>query len=294
MSGKTIIAFVALAASSASAATATIVYRTIFQPQHVDALAAGGGGASGQGHAEFSVVTNASESFSKPFADSDAESGSPACLSDGDSQRCASGLHGSDVRVQILGSTPTFPPIWLGGDSEDQYTLNSFFRPAFDTSSPFGLVVQNKINQPTGQTGASDQNASQTDGVQAIRPSPPLANILDGGLSIVPIDQLGLSPLSAFVPIDALPVAEPLIGYSPSAIPAPAAPSAPFSPSAIPAPSAPSAPFWPISSGPGGGGAVPEPSTWVMMLAGFASLWFAGYRASGKRNRLGGVGELFS
>ena len=157
-----------------------------------------------------------------------------------------------------------------------------------------GWSSKTKLTNLLARQELQTENASQTDGVQAIRPSPPLANILDGGLSIVPIDQLGLSPLSAFVPIDALPVAEPLIGYSPSAIPAPAAPSAPFSPSAIPAPAAPSAPFWPISSGPGGGGAVPEPSTWVMMLAGFASLWFAGYRASGKRNRLGGVGELFS
>ena len=30
------------------------------------------------------------------------------------------------------------------------------------------------------------------------------------------------------------------------------------------------------------GGAVPEPSTWAMMLAGFAGLGFAGYRASRK------------
>ena len=41
------------------------------------------------------------------------------------------------------------------------------------------------------------------------------------------------------------------------------------------------------ADGPGGygldfvvGGAVPEPSTWAMMLIGFAGLGFAGYRAS--------------
>jgi hypothetical protein len=40
------------------------------------------------------------------------------------------------------------------------------------------------------------------------------------------------------------------------------------------------------TTSPGGGaGAVPEPSTWAMMLLGFASLGFAGYRA--KRNGLG-------
>jgi hypothetical protein len=30
--------------------------------------------------------------------------------------------------------------------------------------------------------------------------------------------------------------------------------------------------------GSGGGSAIPEPSTWVMMLVGFAGLGFAGYR----------------
>ncbi len=315
MSGKTIIAFVALAASSASAATATIAYTRIFQPQPVHTLAAGSGGASVQGHAESAVVLNASEGFS--FADSDGDRGSPACLSDGDSQRCTSGLRGSDVRLQILGSTPTFPPIWLGGDSEDRYTLdgNSFFRPAFGTSSPFELVVQDKINRPNGQTGASDQYTSQTDGVQAssnssnfafeiIAPSP-LAHILDRGFSIVPVDQLGHDPLSAFVPIDALPVAEPLIG---SVVPAPPDPSSssccvapgtdplsafvpidalpvaePLIGSAIPAPTDPSPFVWPET---GGSGTAPEPSTWVMMLVGFASLGFAGYHASRKRAAL--------
>jgi hypothetical protein len=257
MSGKTtIIAFVALAASSASAATALVVYTRFFEPQPVHASAAGGG-ASGQGQAESAVVLNASEGFS--FADSDGDSGSPACPSDGDSQRCALVLSGSDVRLRILGSTPTFPPIWLGGDSEDRYTLNSFFRPAFDTSSLFGTVVQNATNQPTGQTGPSDQNVFQTDGVQASRNSSNFAleiiapsPSLDGGFPIIPIDQLGSNPLSAIEPIDALPVAEPLIGYSPSAMT-------------------------------GGGGTVPEPSTWVMMLVGFVSLGFAGYQASRKR-----------
>ena len=132
MSGKTIIAFVALAASTASATTATVVYR-IFQSQPVHALAAGGGGASGQGHAAFAVMSNASENSSGSFVDSDAESGSPACLSDGDSQRCASDLQGPEVRVKILGSTPTFPPIWLGGDSEDQYTLAIHFSDPLST-----------------------------------------------------------------------------------------------------------------------------------------------------------------
>ncbi len=253
--------FVALAASTASATTATVFYR-MFQPQPAHTLAAGGEGASGQGHAEFAVVSNASKAFSASFVDSDGDSGSPACLSAGNSQRCASGLGGSDVRLQILGSAPTFPPILLSGDSEDWYTLGgkSFFRSAFDTPLHFELVVQNAIKRkrPDRPTGASDENVSQTEDVQAssnssnftleiIAPSPPLA------------DQFGLNPLSAFGSIDALPVAEPLIDYSHSA---------------------PSPLLW-VAPQPVGG--VPEPSTWVMMLAGFASLGFACYHASRKR-----------
>jgi hypothetical protein len=38
-----------------------------------------------------------------------------------------------------------------------------------------------------------------------------------------------------------------------------------------------------------GGGAVPEPSTWAMMLLGFATLGFAGYRAKRKGQGLSGV-----
>ena len=48
------------------------------------------------------------------------------------------------------------------------------------------------------------------------------------------------------------------------------------------------------ADGPGGygldfvvGGAVPEPSTWAMMLVGFAGLGFAGHRSARKRNARG-------
>ena len=50
----------------------------------------------------------------------------------------------------------------------------------------------------------------------------------------------------------------------------------------------PSGNFGQIWAGGGGGGtfmiAIPEPSTWAMMIAGFAGLGFAGYRASRGRN----------
>jgi PEP-CTERM motif len=53
-----------------------------------------------------------------------------------------------------------------------------------------------------------------------------------------------------------------------------------------------------IADGPGGfsfdlaiGGAVPEPSTWAMMLVGFAGLGFAGYRSRWRRAAVGPGGE---
>ncbi len=165
--------------------------------------------------------------------------------------------------------------MWLGGDSEDRIG-NSFFPPAYDTLLPFELVVQNKkTSGADGQTGTSDQNVSQTDGVQDSSNSAnlalqtaaaPTSNILDGGFSIFPVHQLGHNPLGILEPIDALPVAEPLIG----------------SPDASPGPLSPSPLFW-VAPQPTGGVATPEPSTWVMMLAGFACLGFAGYRTSRKR-----------
>ncbi len=49
-----------------------------------------------------------------------------------------------------------------------------------------------------------------------------------------------------------------------------------------------------VADGPGGfgfdlaiGGAVPEPSTWAMMLVGFAGLGFASYRSTQRRAAVG-------
>jgi hypothetical protein len=282
MSGKAMIAFVALAASTASAATATIVYHKIFQPKPGHSVLAEGAGALGLGHVKFAVMSNASEAFSGSLADSAGDSGSPSCRSGGASQTCVSSSRGSDVRLQILGSTPTFPPIWLGQDTEDLYTIDgsSLFRPIFEAPSPFGLGIQNIINQPSAQATASDQNASQTDGGQASNesnaalqisaPSLPFAGIPDRGFSIASVGQRGRDPLSALASNDASPPAEPLIDDFRSAIYAPPVAS----------------PFLWAPPPPTGGVTTPELSTWVMMLAGFACLGFSGCRASRKGIRL--------
>ncbi len=276
LSGKTTILFVALAASSASATTATVVYTRFLQPKLVDTFSAEDGGPSDQGQTKSAVVLNASQGFSGSFVDYEGDSGLGACPSD--SQSCASEFQGRDVRVQILRSMPTFPPIWMGGDSEDLYTRNgnSLSGPDFDTSSSFELFIRRTRYLPKGQKGAG-QDESQNDGGQVdpnnsncplgiTAMSPCSASIPDSGPWFASVNQLGVNRSGAFEPTDVLPVADPLMGYSPSFIPAPPAP--------------PAQSLWVARQLTG---AVPEPSTWVMMLAGFASLGFASYRAARKR-----------
>lgn len=287
MSGKTVVFFLVLAASSASATTATVVYTRIFHPKLADTFSAGGAGASGQGGPPSAVVLKASEGFLGSFADYDGDSGVPACLSD--SASCGSALQ--VPQVQILRSVPAFPPVWFGGDSQDTYTPDgdSVSGPDSDMSSSFERFVRRTIkrpdgqigasdqNQPDGQTEASDQKQAQNDGgsvssnsqnfpPEITAPSPPSDSIPDLGFPFAPVDQLAIGPINASESIGT-PGAEPLAENSPIENSAP--------PTQLP---------WAATQVTG---SVPEPSTWVMMLAGFAGLGFASYRGARKRVALG-------
>jgi PEP-CTERM motif len=281
LTGKALIAIVALAVSSASAATVGVVYTRIVQTHHsAAALAAEGVGGSGQPPAKSAVVLNALESLSGAFADSAGDDGAPACPTVGDSSHCAAGLRDPDVRLKILGSEPS-PPIWLGGDSEDRYSLEGdpFFWPGLDAPSPFELVVKLPVSPSSGQTGSQDQNVSQANGAQSSStgsslgvqsnafeisaPSAPFANILGAGFPNVTIDPSGLGS----IPIDAPPAADPFFGDSLGPGPTPPVPPLPATLSCC------------DTFGAGGGVTTPEPSTWMMMGLGFAGLAFAGYRS---------------
>jgi hypothetical protein len=117
------VAVLAAAVSSASAATVGVVFTRIVEPRHVEATATAGAAAPGAS-VKSAVVLNASEGFFEPFSSSAAESDATGCPNTGDSQRCSAGAgaRSTEVRLNILGSSPAIPPIWLGGDSEDQYS----------------------------------------------------------------------------------------------------------------------------------------------------------------------------
>jgi hypothetical protein len=276
LTGKALTAIVALAVSSASAATVGVVYTRIVQTQHsAPALAAEGAGGSGQRPANSAVVLNALESLSGTFADSAGDDGAPACPTD--SPRCGTGLRDPDVRLNILGSEPAIPPIWLGGDSEDRYSLDPFFWPAFDAPSPFERVVRLTVSPSNGQTGSQDQNAQssssvsvQSNGLETSEPSAPFANFLSTDFPNITIDPSGLG-----FPTDAPPAADPFFGDSLGPGPTPPAP---------PLPSGPTVSCCDTLGG-GGGVATPEPSTWTLMGLGFAGLAFAGYRSRRLRPR---------
>jgi len=233
------------------------------------------------------VVLNAAESLSGSFADSHGDSAGLACPTVGDSQHCGSGFHDAGVRLEILGSTPTIPPIWLGGDSENRYSLagNPFFQPEFDAPSPLELVFQLTVIRSNGQTEPQDQNLSQTNGagtsstnsslgveptaLEFTVPSPHRPDIMNTDLLIDVVGQDVLNLISEISSINATLAADPSIGYPVGSDPTPTAPS--LSPG-------------PIAScctalDPGSGVASPEPSSWALMALGFAGLASLGYRA---------------
>ncbi len=122
MSGKFIVAAFAVGLSSASAATVGFVYTRLVQTWNMEAAISKGEAAANPGPLKSAVVLNASGGFFGSFADSPADSDAAACPVGADSLRCGAGSHASDKRVNILGHTVIIPPIWLGGDSENQYS----------------------------------------------------------------------------------------------------------------------------------------------------------------------------
>ena len=92
------------------------------------------------------VVLSANEGTLGSFQDP-SSSGADAlvCSSPKNSQDCVVVSEVSDVHLQILGYTLTLPPIWLGGDSQDNYTSNADWTFDFnDLASELEVVVRVK------------------------------------------------------------------------------------------------------------------------------------------------------
>jgi hypothetical protein len=122
VAGKFIVALMAAAVSSASAATVGVVFTHAVHPRH-DAPAPVAAAAAGS--VKSAVVLNASESLFAPVSTDAAPESDASAACSGDQHCSGAAPHGSDVRLNILGATPSILPNWFGGDSEDDYAGRS-------------------------------------------------------------------------------------------------------------------------------------------------------------------------
>ena len=303
MSGKIFVAVVAAAVSSASAATVGVVFKKIVEPTHVEATAPVSETAASAGSVRSAVVLNASDSLFSSFAGSTSENDSLAesTTSPSDSTACRgkSGcmrvVRASDRRVNILGSAAAIPPIWLGGDSRDVYAdqaeqdlLSAIddrakiivhighrrFKTgslAFEPQSDDGLA-ESGSGDPSASGPQNSSNALNSGDSSPTSSSPGLGYPIEIEVETSPLlavrpsvedVSLPADSLTAYSPIDAPPNPTPSIGFSVD--PPPWQPPAPVTNWAPTTTTSGTTPYSVPTT-------VPEPSTWVMMIAGLATL----------------------
>ncbi len=240
MSGKIIVAVVAAAVSSASAATVGVVYKKMVEPKPIEISAPVSEAAASLGPVRSAVVLNATDSLFGFLAGSTGEGDSSADTTGGsDATACRGGARcvivarTSDRRVNILGSAA--PSFWLGGNSRDFYanpdaegllwfeerarvvagithrrpkTENLGLEPQSDQGS-----AQNGNGDPSGSNGENDSGASD---LAQSSPTKSTAGLgypigievqtsLPGGLSFNDGGLSLVNLLSALAPIDATP-----------------------------------------------------------------------------------------
>ena len=281
MSGRLLVAAL-LAASSASAATVGVVYTRIVAPHHVEASAVTDPEASSSGTVKSAVVLDAAESVFEPFADSTAESDTPVCPSKAEQGGCVLVSRASDIRLTILGYTVTIPPLWLGGDSEDQYS-GANAGVLWLTGDPWifeAPVLSGRrlvLGAKDDSTAQSDGGNENTNGTSNLNQSGSQSSFAtgggDGGFELsTPWPEGPASPVlladsgggggkTGFFPSPFFPLDETSPPATSNGEPGPqpgASPPVDFSP--------------PQFSNTPNQTAVPEPSTWLMMAAGLATL----------------------
>jgi hypothetical protein len=302
LSGKIFVAVVTAAVSSASAATVGVVYTKIVEPKHIEASASVSETASA-GPVGSAVVLNASDSLFGFFAGSTGE-GDSSADSAGESDPTCRGKAGcvmlaraSDRRVNILGSAG--PSFWLGGDSRDSYADRAMqdmllaFNPAkvvvhvgrrrlktgtlgFEPQSDGGLA-DSGTEDPSGSGPQNTSGTFESGNWSPTSSSPGLGYPIEIEFQTSPLLPFGTvtntvdsvswpaDPLTAYSPIDTAPIPTPLIGFSPDQ--PPWQPPAPDINSVTTVTTPPVNFTTPSSPSP-----IPEPSTWVMMIAGLATL----------------------
>ena len=277
MSGRILVAAL-LAASSASAATVGVVYTRMVAPRHVGTTATVGLGASSPGTVKSAVVIGAAETVFAPFADSTADRDAPVCPTKADHGGCVMVSRASDFRLEILGYTIAIPPLWLGRDSEDQFAggrdgvfrltsdprifkVAAHSRRRFDLGGEGDSTAQSDSgNAGAYETANENQSVSRGDlstggGVPpglGVNPSTWWPDGSTPAVFLANIDGSGGFFPSPFFPLDRTSAAE----SNPQPVASP--------PADVPAP--------PQFSRGSSQTSVPEPTTWLMMAAGLATL----------------------
>lgn len=290
MSGRVILA-VLLAASSASATTAGFVYTRLVAPRHESAVTVGVGPVQATAPVKTAVVLNASESLFGSLSDSSPDSGAPVCPTATDSHGCITLMRASNVRLKILGYTLTIPPLWLGGDSEDQYAATDnrapwlghefpelFVHPAhLHAHTARGELPTDPENSdsdsgsPQGGSQSGSSNDSANDGSQPA----PAARTDDSVSTIVELLTPSADIRSAISSADYDPLLstylqDALLPDAAADITTPAPLQTALDPTQVIAPPPLTLSLVPPLQSP----AIPEPSTWLMMTAGLGAIGF--------------------
>jgi hypothetical protein len=265
LSGKIVVAVAGIVMSSASAATVGIVYEGILSFRH-DATVAPAVEGGIVGPSKGAVVLNSAESVFDTVKDALSGTEDTICPGLAGSKGCVLVPSSKDVRVKIFGHDVTIPVTWPGLDGEDEYSAV----PAM--WSRIGLLNQDIQFVLNGRRGVAETGGTQTSDDSSSASGPQSAQaagvvltmtqIGSGGVVGWPVDLGSLVPATPL--IDAVGAVIPEL---PSPEITDASPGDPFVSG--------SAEILPPTSPPGldqQGGAIPEPSTWAMIVGGFGGL----------------------
>jgi len=262
-----------VAASTGSAATLGVLYTAVVSPRRPEpVVVAGGDSQAGSTSVATAVVLSAQDgSFERAAGAAEA----PVCPSWTQSTGCVVVSRSSDIRMKLFGYTVSIPPVWVGRDGEDRYVppdIQLYWLTNRQFSLDSWMAGDRRRTRRVALSAQSDgdnRGGGQDPGPAAIPETV--------GPSVAP--GVPAPPLDAGVP--ATFETAPQLASQPDGWTLP--PSPLFAPAAqsqdalvtdtAGSPYAPAAPASLLFSGPSAiDDSTPEPSTWLMTLAGFAAL----------------------